>query len=321
MSFFKKHKIITILLSVFILINLYSALPVIFLYFQRVPKDNKINNDIVKELTKNKGDHFAFIVMSDTSSGLFPMESTTLKLVSRINKEDRFLDKVDIDFAINVGDVTFRGRNSHYKNYLKIKDKIKFPMLNVIGNHDDDIDDGKKGMALFNHYCGDEQYAFYNRNSYFIVLDNKSGNLSKEQFSWLEQHIVEGQKYTNTFIFLHKPPFNPYQQSWYRAEKNDWSRKFMKLCQKYQVTMVFSGHEYVARVAEFGGVKYAVSGGAGALLIEAPKENNSFNHYMVVKVNGDYIDYEFRRVNPPIWQYTFIYAWKDLYYFVRQSLN
>ena len=93
----------------------------------------------------------------------------------------------------------------------------------------------------------------------------------------------------------------------------------MKLCEKYQVTMVFSGHEYVARVAEFGGVKYAVSGGAGALLFEAPKEDNAFNHYLVVKVNNDYIDYEFRRVNPPIWTYTFLYAWKNLHGKVRDK--
>jgi 3',5'-cyclic AMP phosphodiesterase CpdA len=210
--------------------------------------------------------------------------------------------------------------NSEFLGFIKTQVAADY-FPTAIGNHDDDIDDGEKGIALFNKYCGDTEFSFIDRNSYFIVLDNKIGDLSDSQFKWLEGQFVKGQEYDNIFVLMHKPPFNPYQQSWYRAEQNDWSYKFMKMCEQYKVDMVFSGHEYISRVVDFGGVKYVVTGGAGAILFEAPAWDNAYNHYVVVKVNGDYVDYEIRRVFPPVWQYTFLYFWKDLYYIAKQLLN
>lgn len=152
-------------------------------------------------------------------------------------------------------------------------------------------------------------------------MDNKDGNMTDKQFEWLELQLKKGQSYKHIFIALHKPPYNPYQQSWYRIETCPWSHRFMKMCEKYKVSMVFSGHEYVTRVAEFGGVKYLVSGGGGALLHEAPTWNNSFLHYYAIKVNGDYIDYEVRKVSPPIWLYFGFYLWRDAVYFVKDLMN
>ncbi|MDD4202870.1 MAG: metallophosphoesterase, partial [Candidatus Omnitrophica bacterium] len=256
-AFFRRHKVLSISLLCFVLINLYSAIPLVFFYFQKIPDKIDLNQQIIKELEEKQGNNFEFIVMSDTSSGLFVMESTTLKLISRINAEDRFTGKTDIDFVVNVGDVTFRGKEKQYKNYIKIKDRIKFPVISVIGNHDDDIDNGEKGMELFNKYCGSEEFSFIDRNSYFIGLDNKGGDLTESQLENLEKELNNAKEYENIFIFMHKPPFNPYQQSWYRIENSDWSYRFMKMCEKYNVDMVFSGHEYISKVIDFGGVKYA----------------------------------------------------------------
>jgi len=115
---------------------------------------------------------------------------------------------------------------------------------------------------------------------------------------------------------MHKPPFNPYQQAWYRVETNPWSRRFLKLCDERGVKMVFSGHENVSRVVKFGSVTYMVCGGGGTLLIQ-PSSQGGFLNYISVKVNGDYIDYEIRKIFPPAWEFFFYYMWKDLIYFVR----
>ena len=235
-----------------------------------------------------------------------------------MNREDRF-KKIPIDFVINVGDVTFRGRESHYKNYAKIKNLIKYPVIMAIGNHDDDIDNGKEGQALFRKYCGEKEFSFIDRNSYFIVLDDQNGEFSESQFAWFENELKKAKSYSHIFVFMHKPPFNPYQQSWYRIETCPWSYRFMKLCEKYKVGMVFSGHEYAQREAEFGGVKYIITGGGGTLLIDPSWEGSVLN-YLVIKVNHNYVDYEVRKIMPPTWEFFTYYMWKDLMFFVRDLL-
>ncbi len=314
-------RVLKILIIAFFIINVYSLIPIVSFYLKTAPAITERNESVAAKLGENrdKDPYFSFIVMSDTGSGFFMNEASALKVVSGINREDRF-KKTPIDFVINVGDVTFRGRESHFKNYLKIKEMIKFPVIDAIGNHDRDIINAKGKQALFEEYCGNPEFSFVDRNSLFIILDNEEGDFSESQFKWLEKELQKGRDFKHTFIFMHKPPFNPYQQAWYRAETNPWSHRFLKLCDKYEVDIVFSGHENVARVVKFGSVTYMVSGGGGTLLIQ-PSSQGGFLNYIVVKVNRDYLDYEIRKVNPPVWEFFCYYAWKDLVYFARSWLN
>ena len=313
-----KRKLSKLALIVFIGFIAYSFIPIISFYLMGRSEIGLRNEDVANNLRANKDPYFEFIVTSDTGSGNFLNEAATLKLVSNINREDRF-KKIPIDFVVNVGDVTFRGKESHYKNYVTLKNMINYPVVNVIGNHDDDLDNGTRGLELFRKYCGREEFSFTDRNSYFIVLDNKDGNFTDKQFLWLETELAKGKPLSHVFIFMHKPPFNPYQQAWYRPETNPWSHRFLKLCDKYEVDMVFSGHENVSRVVKFGSVTYVVCGGGGTLLIQ-PSWHGGFLNYIVVKVNRDYLDYEIRKVNPPIWEFFSFYLWKDLIYFVQSWL-
>jgi hypothetical protein len=312
-------KFLKTLIVVFIAVNLYSLIPVISFYLGKTPEGKVLNKDVVEKLKNNEGPYFSFIVTSDTGNGLFFNDASTLKVVSGINREKRF-KKVPIDFVANVGDVTFRGSPSDYKNYIKIKNMIEFPVIDIIGNHDNDYEKNGNAARLFNEYCGDADFSFTDRNSYFIVLDDKDGNFSEFQFQRLENELKKSGSFTHKFIFMHKPPFNPYQQSWYRIETNPWSLRFMELCDKYRVDMVFSGHEYVCRAVKFGSTTYIVSGGGGTILMEASSEE-AFLNYIFVKVNGSYIDYEIRKVNPPIWEYFSYYMWKDLVFFVKGWMN
>ena len=309
------NKFVKWAIIVFIALNLYSFTPIVLFYLKKPPAVTEKNETVTENLKTNKEPYFSFIVISDTGSGFFMNEAATLKIVRKINREDRF-KKIPIDFVINVGDLTFRGKDSHYKNYLKIKEKIKYPVIDVIGNHDRNFDNGSEDLTLFNKYCGSQEFSFIDRNSYFIVLDNKDGNFKEAQFEWLENELKAAQEYKHTFIFMHKPPFNPYQQAWYRVETNPWSHRFLKVCDKYKVDIVFSGHENISKVAKFGSVTYVVCGGSGTLLIQ-PSSSGGFLNYIAVKVNRDYVDYEIRKVNPPLWEFFAYYMWKDLIYFLQ----
>lgn len=292
---------------------IYSFLPVARLYLS---KDAPIvtNAAAIDKIKDNKDGHFAFIFFGDSHSGLIFNDSATLKLVGRMNREDRFR-KIPIDFVLSSGDLTFRGSPWQYRIFNRIRSLIKWPVICTIGNHDDD----KGGEPRFDKNIGRTEFSFADRNSYFIFADSRSGDLSEEQFARLEKELKSSAPYAHRFVILHKSPVSLCHQSWYRPELSPWSYRFMKLCEKYKVDMVLSGHEHMFAEREFGGVRYVVSGGAG-MLITAPSRDNGVLHYVLVRVYGDYVDYEVRKVFPPLWEFLAYYMWKDIFWFVKDIL-
>ena len=122
-------------------------------------------------------------------------------------------------------------------------------MISAVGNHDDD----QGGAALFKKYAGPENSLLRTEIAYFIVIDNAIGNMTDAQFSKLEEELKKSSDYAHRFVIMHKPAISPYFQSWYRPERNPWSYRFMKLCEKYKVDIVFSGHEHMFNEKTFGG--------------------------------------------------------------------
>ena len=70
----------------------------------------------------------------------------------------------------------------------------------------------------------------------------------------------------------------------------------------------------------FGGVKYITSGGGG-MLTHFPDPDGGYLHYLVVRVYGDYIDYEVRKIFPPVWEFFTYYMWKNAFYFLQNALS
>ncbi len=286
---------------------IYSALPLIP-YWLMSPASNDVNNQTsIEKLKDNEGAYFSFIVFGDNHSGLILNDAATLKEIWHMNREDRFR-KVPIDFVLNVGDVSLDGKRSHFEAYKKMQALIKYPVIAAIGNHDD--------RKLFEEFCGMKEFAFTNRNSYFIVIDNEEGELTEKQFEWLEGHLKRAKDYDNIFIAMHKSPFDPYQQDWYNIDNMPWAYKFRKLCAQYRVKMVFAGHRHMFRYERFDGVDYIVTGGGG-MVTEIPESEGGFLHYIRVLVNNDYVTFEVRRVSPPLWEYQVYYMWKEFIYWIR----
>jgi len=293
-------------ISIVILISLiaYSFLPLIPFWFMKGAPCADNNQMSVEKMEKNKGEYFSFIVFGDNHNGLFTNDASTLKLIWHMNREDRF-QKIPIDFVLNVGDVTFDGKKEHFEAYKKIQKLIKYPVIAAIGNHDDRI--------LFEKYCGDKQFTFSNRNSYFIVVDNADG---QPDFTWLEEKLKEAQKYKHIFVAMHKPPCDPYQQEWYNIDNAPWAYELRKLLAKYRVDIVFAGHKHMFEHREFDGVDYITTGGGG-MLMEIPEADGGYLHYIRVMVNHDYVTYEVRKISPPLWLHISYYLAKEAMYWTR----
>lgn len=309
----KRGLVIKITSLSFLALIIYSFVPVIVLYFQQVPPALS-NEAAVKKLAGKTGDRFEFIVMGDNHSGLIFNDSAALKLARRINREDRFR-KLPVDFVMIAGDLTLRGSGWDYAIFIKLCSRIKYPVISSLGNHDDD----GANAELFKNIAGEAEFSFVNRNSYFIVIDNSAGEITNEQFAWLEEELKKSMPYQHRFVIAHKPPFSPYQQSWYRPELGSWPLSLMKLCERYNVDMIFSGHEHMFKEQTFGKARYITTGGGG-MLTHFPRQDGGFLHYVVVRVYGDYCDYEVRKIFPPLWEFLAYYMWKDIFYFLVDAI-
>ncbi|MFH1878425.1 MAG: metallophosphoesterase [Candidatus Omnitrophota bacterium] len=287
-----------------LILTAYSFFPMIFFLFT-APAGNDDNNQAnAAKLRGNAGFYFSFIVFGDNHAGLIFNDASALKLIWNMNREDRFR-KVPLDFVLSAGDVSLNGKERHFTAYKKLQNIIKYPVIAAIGNHDD--------RELFKKYCGDPQFAFPDRNSYFIVVDNEGG---PPDFEWLEKELEKGKSYSHIFIVMHKPPFDPYQRDWYNADSAPWAYKFRKLCSENKVDMVFSGHKHMFARRKFDGVENIVTGGGG-MLIEIPEANGGYLNYVRVVVNHEYVTYEVRKVSPPLWLHMTYYLGKEALYWIR----
>jgi len=219
-------KFLRFITAVILLLAALSAVPIVSFYISNTPLKADMNESVAKRLENLEGDRFAFIVIGDPESGLCLNEGSFLKVISNINREDRF-KKVSLLSVFTTGDNVFRGKFYQYKIYKKFISLLKFPVISTPGNHD--YDGG--GEKYFKEFLGKNEFAFGSYNSYFIILDNNEGDVSDAQFEWLEKELKKSSTRSHRFVFMHKPPFNPYQQSWYRIETTPWPRRFMKLCE------------------------------------------------------------------------------------------
>jgi len=292
-----------------------SFAPVVQFYLSKEPVPYT-NADAVKKLETNKGDSFRFLVFSDSHAGLVLSDGGALKVIRSMNSENRFFKKTPVDFVVSAGDITFRGSTWDFRAFNILRSRIKWPVICAAGNHDDD---NKKVKDLFKKYCGSNEMSFIDRNSYFIILDNTIGSLTEKQFSWFEAELAKSSSYAHRFVIMHKPPFSPYQQAWYRPELSAWPYRFMKLCEKYKVDMVFTGHEHMFKKSSYGGVKYITTAGGG-MPMDIPTPDGGYHHYLAVRVLGDYVDLEVRKVFPPLWEYLCYYMWKDLTFTLKSVL-
>ena len=307
-------RLLRIIGIIILIASAVSFAPVVPLYLSKEPAPYT-NADAAQRLAANKGDSFRFLVFSDNHAGLVLNDSAMLKAIRSMNCEGRF-KKTPVDFVLGAGDVTFRGSKWDFRIFNIIRSRIKWPVICAAGNHDDD---NKKAQNLFRKYCGPNEMSFADRNSYFITLDNTITNITEKQFSWLESELAKSSSYTHRFIMMHKPPISPYQQAWYRPELSAWPYRFMKLCERYKVDMVFTGHEHMFKRSSYGGVKYITTAGAG-MSMDIPTSEGGYHHYLAVRVLGDYVDLEVRKIFPPLWEYLCYYMWKDLFFTLKSVI-
>lgn len=259
-------------------------------YYYKVSSGNTIlmSGDTFFQTNKSQSSpYFTFVVFGDSgTAGRAQMDVAKL------------IEKISPDLLLHTGDVIYPAGAAEdynpkffhpYQNTLK-----RVPIYPCLGNHDLKTKNGQAYLDAFilpgeESGSGTERYySFDYANAHFVCLDVETslfpqGDDYKEsaQYRWLVLDLEATDK-TWKFVFFHRPVYSSIIPD-NRSKESDFQKKLSPLFEKYQVDIVFSGHNHnyertkpikAGRVSEEG-ITYVITGGGGASL-DVPEnfENN-----------------------------------------------
>ena len=217
-------------------------------------------------------------------------------------------------FVIDNGDLVFSGKPNQYRIFNQMTSGISTTLCTTLGNHDIRGDGRETHKKLY----GPEYYSFNFGENHFIFLDSSRGYAEKQaipdvQYAWLERDLQKAQG-KRIFVISHVPPTDPrsgvkpneiqsytdkvekeggFVEQKLEAYSEDESinhgfqtkqeaEKFENLMTKYKVDTVYLSHIHSYFDYTKNGVRYIISGGAGAELMT----QNSYYHYLIAKAGA-----------------------------------
>ena len=245
------------------------------------------------------GAPFSFVVLGDSRDST----GSHHRVVARVRDEV-------VDFILGTGDIVGEGhKEADWQTFFEVeRDLLAHTVLYPsLGNHDRQgrgrtADNYRKYFSLPENSPDPERYyAFTYGSARFLILDSNSNSFAlTDQTQWIEEQLQAARldpQIRHVFVSMHHPPFSVSLHGGQAELREAWTPLF----EKYQVAAVFSGHDHVYSRAERSGVRYFVSGGAGAPLyprkarssridVQATQYFERVNHYLKLHVYGDLIE-------------------------------
>ena len=247
-------------------------------------------------------DAFDFIVIGDNQNYVPTDQPECFKQMLRE------FNVLEPSFVMDVGDLILGGSADslppQWDAFERITGVLKVPFLAAPGNHD--ISDAAS-EKLWEQRMGPTRYTVRYGNSLFIVLDSEEvGALERipdAQVDWLKAQLQAAGDAKNIFLFLHQPLWSDTDELGRPKDYTPHWDNVEAAIQGYPVRACFSGHVHCYRDGGVrGGVHYAITGGAGVGSGGATEEEGDFNHYLLVRVRGDKVNWSVIRqgnVLPP----------------------
>ncbi len=249
---------------------------------------------------------FRFAVWGDSRTNPFAHHSVVLQMA-----------KSHPEFAVNVGDVVGHGADwpTWATQYFLPMGAFAatVPTYIAIGNHEYGGYGYGNRVQTFEYYVdqpGNEYYFSFNyAGSHFVFLDPNGSDdhdipPGSPQYAWLVKDLSsEASRNADwRFVFFHEPP---YSENWdlggYYDGEQLLREHVVPLLEKYNVTMVFSGHTHDYERGQWpkgSGPYYVITGGGGARLDDLKfKEWPQIDvtafayHFCVLDVTPDSVHY------------------------------
>jgi len=244
-----------------------------------------------------------YVILGDSRDGY----ETFDKIISQVNA----LKPV---FVIDNGDLVYSGKPNQYRIFDQIVSGISTTLCTTLGNHDI----RGNGRDTYTKLYGPEYYSFDFGDNHFVFLDSSRGYAEKQaipdaQYAWLEKDLQKAQG-KRIYVISHVPPTDPRsgikpneieaytdkvkQEGGFVEKKleaysedetidhgfrdKQEAQKFENLMAQYKVTVVYLSHIHSYFDYKKDGVRYIISGGAGAELLT----QNSYYHYLIAKAGA-----------------------------------
>jgi hypothetical protein len=216
-------------------------------------------------------------------------------------------------FVIDNGDLVFTGKPNQYRLFDRTISGLSATLCTTLGNHDI----RGSGRETYTKLYGPNYYSFDFGNNHFVFLDSSPGwsqkkAISDEQYAWLERDLKKAMG-KQIYVITHVPPEDPRSgtkpneinyyvdkveqkngfferklENYSESESMDHgfqdkkeAQKFEGIMTRYKVNTVYLSHIHSYFDYTKNGVRYIISGGAGAELLT----RNSYYHYLIVRAD------------------------------------
>lgn len=245
-----------------------------------------------------------YVVLGDNRDGYDTFEA----MIEQLNGQSQLPLMV-----IDNGDLVFSGKPNQYRLFDQMTSKLSTTFLTTLGNHDI----RGQGRDTYTMLYGPPYYSFDYADFHFVFLDSSPGwsekkAISDEQYLWLEQDLIKATG-KRIFVINHIPPTDPrsgtktneipelinkvkngnnlveQKLNDYNASKDmnhgfqdsQEAAKFEQLMTSYHVDTVYLSHIHSYMDYTKDGVRYMITGGAGAELLT----KNSYYHYIIAPLD------------------------------------
>ena len=230
-----------------------------------------------------------FAVVGDTGTG----DQAEFEVAQEM---ERYRERVGFDFVIMLGDNIYGGHKPQDFS-RKFEEPFK-PLLDAgvkfyasLGNHDDPNDE--RLYKPFN-MGGERYYVFKKGDVAFFVLD--SNYFDPTQLSWLTQNLQQSNAKWK-IAYFHHPLYN---NGRHHGPDLDLRAQLVPLFRKYNVNVVFSGHEHVyEHIRPQDNIYYFVLGNSAKLMDndfgatpDASKTFDTDRCFMLVEIAGDQLYFQ-----------------------------
>lgn len=231
---------------------------------------NKTSFELIK--VPNQGMDFSFLAFG-SNQGTGPVFERVLQDMKK---------QYDPAFAISMGGMVQSPTEQNFTAFLQeVHKNLKVPLLTTLGATDITTQTGDD--QLYRRIFGRPYYSFRIGNNGIFVLDNaKPSGMDDEQFKWLTAELERGSKLAHKIVIMYKPINDPRPGGKDGMEPAQ-AKRLLDLLHFHQVDLSLAGGIRGYFSGAWGGLRYIISGGAGAPM---PQQGSLYyrHNYLVVKV-------------------------------------
>jgi acid phosphatase type 7 len=204
-----------------------------------------------------------------------------------------------IDFIVNTGDLVADGRiGSQWEAFFDVEDKLlrDHCMFTSVGNHELIQENGASYLRYFGTPDQQQKHQFFTTFRWgfirFFVLNGEATFLAEDR-AWLERELQKADAEPNLawrIVLIHSGPFS---SGLHGDNDKLHGAEVPKLLRDHHVDLLLEGHDHIYERGASDGLRYIVSGGAGAPLYPikhlraGSRKVESAYHYVVFQLGAD----------------------------------